>query len=251
MARSRLVSEPRVTSNPPSPLPSSFSIAAWFVLGLTLSACQATTAPQQVVPTSASTNSSPIETRRVDPLAEGTSFKTIHSDRFGFSLELPDAGSFEIKDQKEPWFTAFHPLTGSTVLVRSWREYEMMNRVSCEQRARLYRDLPTREHGTVIEDRRVDVPPDHDTMVEVRVREKPESPRFIGSMLAFGGWSRHCFAFVFATTDDDETIVAARLSTIVHATLERMKFDNGLTPKRTPPDLKTPLRLDPLAPTLP
>lgn len=250
MARSRLVSEPRVTPNSPSP-PASLHIAAWFVLGVVLGACQTPSTPYQVVPTSPSTNNTPLETKRIDALAEGASFKTVHSDRFGFSLDLPDAASFEIKDQKDPWFVAIHPQTGSTVLVRSWREYELMNRVSCEQRARLYRDLPGRELGTVIEDRRIDVPPEHDTMVEVRVHEKSESPRFIGSALAFGGWAHRCFAFVFATTDDDETIVAARLSTIVHGTLERMKFGNALTPKRTPPDLKTPVHLDPRGPMTP
>jgi len=63
-------------------------------------------------------------------------------------------------------------------------------------------------------------------------------------VLAFGGWAHQCFAFVFVTRDDDETTVAARLSTIVHGTLGHMKFDSNLVPKRTPPDLKTPLHLE-------
>lgn len=250
MARARLVSEPRVSSK----LPPLFSIplgAGWFVLSGVLGACQTTSAPPRVISTPPPRINAPVETKRIDALAEGASFKTVTSDRFGFSIELPDAGKFEIKDHKESWFSAAHTPTGSSLLMRTWREYETMNRVSCEQRARLYRDLPLREGGTVIDDRRIDVPHEHDTMVEVRVREKSASPRFTGSVLAFGGWVRHCFAFVFVTTDDDETIVAARLSTIVHGTLERTKFANELAPKRMPPDVKAPLRLDPVGPAPP
>jgi hypothetical protein len=96
----------------------------------------------------------------------------------------------------------------------------------------------------LLEERRVDVPPEHDTIVDVHMREQKQAPRFEGTVLAFGGWAHRCFAFVFVTGDDDKTKVAARLSTIVHGTLERMKFDSDLVPKRAPPDLKTPLRLE-------
>lgn len=119
-----------------------------------------------------------------------------------------------------------------------------MNRTSCEERARLHRTLPEREGRAVVEERRIDVPPGHDTIVDVRVREHPQTPKFEGTVLAFGGWAHGCFAFVFATRDDDETTVAARLSTVVHGTLEQMTFGNDLEPKRVPPDLRNPLRLD-------
>lgn len=231
-------------------LPSTFRFAAWFVLSIALGACQTTT-PSPVVHATPVPNNAPLEAKRIDALAEGTSFKTVRSARFDFSLALPDLESFEINDQTTSWFVAQHQPTGSSLLVRSWREYEHMNRVSCEERARLHRNLPEREKGTVIEDRRIDIPPEHDTMVEVRLREKADSPQFIGTVLAFGGWARHCFAFVFSTMGDDKKIVAARLSTMVSGTLEHIKFDSDLVPKRAPPDLKTPLRLDPRGSALP
>jgi len=250
MACARVAPEPRVISKLPSPHPN-FCLALWFVLTIALGACQTTTPPPPIVPTTSATKSGQSEAKRIDALAEGTSFKTVRSARFDFSLALPDIESFQINDQTTSWFVAQHQPTGSSVLVRSWREYELMNRVSCEERARLHRNLPERDKGTVIEDRRIDVPPEHDTMVEVRLREKSESPTFVGTVLAFGGWARHCFAFVFVTTGDDKKVVAARLSTMVTGTLEHLKFDSDLVPKRAPPDLKTPLRLDPRGPALP
>jgi hypothetical protein len=236
-----------VISKAPRPF-ALFSVVVWFVLSVGLGACQTTTpAPHAVAPVTQK-RAKPPESKRNDALAGGTAFKTFSSARFNLSLALPDNQAFKIEDQKTSWFVAEHTPTGSSVLVRSWREYELMNRVSCEERARLHKDLPGRERGTVIDDRRIDIPSQHDTMVEVRLREQTESPRYVGTVLAFGGWARHCFAFVFATTNDDKKIVIARLSTIVHGTLEHMKFDDPLVPQRAPPDLETPLHLDPRGP---
>jgi hypothetical protein len=183
---------------------------------------------------------------RIDAIASGSSFQTYASTRFDFSLQLPDGAAFRIDDRTDRWFVATHAPTSSTLLVRMWREYELMSRSTCEERARLYRTLPERSGNAIVEQKRIDVPPGHDTIVDVHVRERASTPRIEGTVLAFGGWARGCFAFVFATQDDDERTVAARLSTIVHGTLSRMTFKSDLVPKRTPPDLKTPLRLETL-----
>ena len=217
------------------------------VLGIVcvfLAACGARTTQSR--PVQPQPQSSPASTQRprIDALANGSSFQTYTSTRFDFSLPLPDGASFRIDDKTDRWFVATHLVTSSKLFVRTWREYELMNRTSCEERARLHRTFPERDRGVPIEERRVDVPPEHDTIVDVRVHELPGSPRFEGTVLAFGGWAHKCFGFVFVTRDDDETTVAARLSTIVRGSLERMKFESDLVPKRTPPDLKTPLRLE-------
>lgn len=181
---------------------------------------------------------------RFEPFGDGTSFQTITSTRFDFSIPLPDGASFRIDDRTDRWLVATHSETSSTLLVRAWREYELMNRRTCEQQARLYRTLPERVGDVVVEEKRIDAPPDHDTIVDVRIRERAEAPRVEGTVLAFGGWAHRCFAFVFVTRHDDKAAVAARLSTIVHGTLLRMKFQSDLVPRRTPPDLETPLRLE-------
>jgi len=210
-----------------------------------LAACEAgkTRRPHVHVAPPAATSST--KTQSIDAISKGLSFQSYTSTRFDFTLALPDGASFRVDDKTDRWFVATHSSTASTLLVRTWREYEIMNRASCEERARLHRTLPERDRGMRIEERRVDVPPEHDTIVDVRVREVAGSPRFEGTVIGFGGWARRCFAFVFVTKDDDETTVTGRLSTIVQGTLERMKFDSDLVPKRTPPDLKTPLRLGP------
>lgn len=193
------------------------------------------------VPTPAKTVAAPPP----DRLSDDSSFQTIVSTRFDFALPLPDSSSFQIDDVHERWFVATHQPSGSTLLIRKWREYDIVDRRVCEERARLHRTLPERDRAAPIEERRIDVPPGHDTIVDVRVREQARAPRYEGQVLAFGGWAHQCFAFVFVTKDDDETTVADRLSTIVHGSLEHLKFQSDLDPKRTPPDLKTPLRLDP------
>jgi len=207
-------------------------------------ACGVAKAPQRPVQTHLHSRTSSASTPHAEVIGEGSSFQTYASARFHFLLPLADGASFHVDDQTDRWFVATHSATTSTLLVRAWREYEIMNRDSCEARARLYRALPERDRGVRIEQRRIDVPPEHDTIVDVRVVEHEKAPRFEGTVLAFGGWAHGCFAFVFVTRGDDETTVAARLSTIVHGSLERMKFDSDLVPKRTPPDLKTPLRLE-------
>lgn len=217
---------------------------ALLVVCVAMTACGAP--PSKPQPTPTPTPSKPVETPPPDPLADSSSFKTIVSTRFDFSLPLPDSSSFRIEDKVDRWFVATHQPTTSTLLIRKWREYDIVDRKVCEERARLHRTLPEVDRAVPIEERRVDVPPGHDTIVDVRVREQAQAPRYEGTVIAFGGWAHQCFAFVFVTKDDDETTVAARLSTIVHGSLEHMKFNSDLDPKRTPPDLKTPLRLEPV-----
>ncbi len=209
-----------------------------------LGACGAAEHPPRKTPTpspSTTTKTSPPR----DTLAIGSSFKTYASPRFHFSLPLPDRSSFRIEDDTDRWFVATHQPTASTMLIRTWREYGIMDRASCEHQARLYRVLPEQDQGVRIDERRIDVPPEHDTMVRVYVRERKETPHFEGTVLAFGGWAHRCFAFVFATGDDNEATVAERLSNIVHGSLEHMTFRDDLAPRRAPPDLKTPVRLEP------
>mgnify|MGYP000744704942 CR=1 FL=1 len=205
-------------------------------------------APPDHPRTAASSPPSPTKTSSAravdDPLAMGSSFKTYTSTRFHFTLPLPDSASFRVEDKTDRWFVATHEPTTSTMLVRVWREYGMMNRTSCEEQARLYRVLPEVDRGVRIDERRIDVPAEHDTVVHVHVQERKGAPHFEGTVLAFGGLAHRCFAFVFVTTDDSEATVAERLSNIVHGSLERMTFQDDLAPQRKPLDLKSPVRLD-------
>jgi len=168
----------------------------------------------------------------VDPIASGASFTTIASARFDLSLPLPGGASFRVDDRSERWFVATHSSTNSTLLVRTWREDAVVNRERCEARARTWRALPEREGSRLIESRRVAVPEDHDTVAEVRLG--PRAPVVTGFVLAFGGWAKRCFAYVFVTKDEDPRVVTDRLATMMDGSLARTKVRSELVAPREP-----------------
>ncbi|MBK9262593.1 MAG: hypothetical protein IPM54_22660 [Polyangiaceae bacterium] len=233
-----------MTPAPSAPPRATIPSAVVALVCTTLVACEPAKAPPRPLETTPRTATPrATESPTIDAVGLGSSFQTYASTRFNFSLPLPDGASFRIDDHTDRWLVATHASASSTLLVRVWREYEMMSRGACEDRARLYRTLPERMGDVFVEQKRIDVPPGHDTIVDVYVRERGETPRIEGTVLAFGGWARRCFAFVYVTRDDDEHAVAARLSTIVHGTLLRMTFGTSVVPKQKPPELESRERL--------
>lgn len=175
---------------------------------------------------------------RADPIAGAASksFEVKRSVRFDLAIPLPDGAHFEVDDRAERWFVATHPKTSSTLLVRTWREDDIGGRTRCEARARSWRALPEREGTRLIEARRIAVPPEHDTVAEVRIRPRTKTNPTEGIVLAFGGWAKKCFAYVFTTQDGDDRIVAARLATIVDGSLARLREESHLVVPRVPVD---------------
>ncbi len=165
-----------------------------------------------------------------DPIAAATSFTTFTSARFNLAVPIPDGASFRVDDRTERWLVATHEATSSLLLVRTWREDAVVNRARCEERARTWRDLPVRASSRLLEARRVPVPADHDTVAEVRLglgRSPAE-----GFVLAFGGWAKRCFAYVFVTRDADPRVVTARLATLMDGSLARIRIESELAPVR-------------------
>ncbi|HVK70784.1 MAG TPA: hypothetical protein VM694_40290, partial [Polyangium sp.] len=181
-----------------------------------------------------------------DALAAASSFTTFTSARFDLSLPLPDGAAFRVDDRTERWLVARHDTTSSLLLVRTWREDEVGNRARCEARARTWRDLPSREGGRLVSASRLAAPPDHDTLVEVLLgpRATNGGPTD-GFVLAFGGWAKRCFAYVFATRGANERVVMERLAVMVDGSLRRMHFQSELVPTR-PPRERGSTRGDPL-----
>jgi len=149
-------------------------------------------------------------------------------------VPLPDGASFEVDDERERWLVATHGKTASKLLVRVWREDDIGGRERCEARATVWKDLPAREGTKLVEARRLAVPPDHDTIAEVRVRPRDPSHPIEGYVLAFGGWAKKCFAYVFTTSASDERVVASRLATITDGSLARLRVESELAPGRLP-----------------
>jgi hypothetical protein len=155
------------------------------------------------------------------------------SARFDLLLPLPDRAGWRIEDRKEPWLVAVHAASSTSLLVRVFRYEGRADRAACEQRARLFRDLPPREGSTFIERRRIDVPTGFDTLVELGVADTPPGASVEGFALAFGGWARRCFAFVATTRAagaEAQRVVAARLAAVVEISLRGLKLENELEP---------------------
>lgn len=156
------------------------------------------------------------------------------SRRFGARIPLPDGHAWKIDDHGGPWLSAAHPPSGSALLLRTWREDDVVNRQRCEERARLWRKLPERSGAEIVETRPVNVPPDYDTVVEVGVSPSP-GPKGAGSIdafaMAFGARVRRCFAFVFTTSASGagaEAAVGERLGAMVQGSLEKIEVESDL-----------------------
>lgn len=161
------------------------------------------------------------------------------SKRFGVRVPLPDGRGWRIDDHAENWLVATHALSGSTLLVRAWREDAVTNRQRCEDKARLWRKLPERGRAEIVTRKAVKVPPDFDTVVEVGVVPSPgratgHDAAIDAFAMAFGGWAHRCFAYVFTTSargQAAEEVVGERLGTMVQGSLEKLVFESDLEPQ--------------------
>ncbi len=133
---------------------------------------------------------------------------------------------------------ATHGDSSSTVLVRVWREGDVVNRGRCEERARSWRALPEREGAEIVERRALGLPEDFDTVVEVGlIPPPPRAPAgtpLQGFVMAFGGWAHRCFAYVFTTSASGvgaEQAVGERLALMMEGSLPKIVFESALEPK--------------------
>jgi len=152
------------------------------------------------------------------------------SKRFGVRLRLPRAQGWKIDDSTGNWLVASQRDEGSTLLVRVWNSENRMSRDKCEAQAREFRSLPSREGAELVDQRRIDVPGGFDTHVDVGLVAK-EGGELFGFALAFGGWKRRCFAYVYATRavgPSADALVGDRLAEIVEGSLLPLRLDSDL-----------------------
>jgi hypothetical protein len=155
------------------------------------------------------------------------------SRRFHLLIPLPDGKAWRIDDHTSQWLSATHPASQSELLVRVWRDADRMNRTRCEAQARLWRPLPERAGTDIVATRRVNVPPEHDTTVEVGVSAEQPGKPLHGFAMAFGGWSHGCFAYVYttrATGDSVARVLSERLAAMVDGSLSKIVVASDLEP---------------------
>jgi hypothetical protein len=199
-----------------------------FVLAAALLACEP---PPAAPPRPPATAAPAPPARGGGPLGE------YRSERFDLRFPLPDARGWRVSDGAGPWLVALHAASSTSLLVRAWREDGRASRAACEARARLWRDLPRRDGSLLVDQRRLDVPAGFDTVAEIGVAEAASDARahapVEGFVLAFGGYSRRCFAFVATTRaagPGAERLVALRLATVVEVSLGGVKLESELAP---------------------
>lgn len=174
-------------------------------------------------------------------LASG-SFGEYQSDRFDLRLPLPDAPRFQISDDaRSPWLIAEHRAAQSTLYVRVWHSNEMANRTLCETQARIWKDFPERKHSDIFDERRLYIPAGFDTVASMGILVLPSNPKKIeragditGFIMAFGGWARRCFAYVFTTKASGkqaERLIATRLATMFELSLQNIKLQKETDPE--------------------
>lgn len=109
------------------------------------------------------------------------------------------------------------------------------------------RALPEREGAAIVDKRRVDLPSGFDTIVEVGLLPTDPGKPITGYVLAFGGWSKKCFAYALTTSAKGpgaEQAVGDRLALFMERSFLRMRFASDLTPvvpREKPPVGPSPL----------
>jgi hypothetical protein len=161
-----------------------------------------------------------------------------HSKRLAVSVPLPDGHAWNIDDHTQPELVATHPPTHSKVIIAVFRATELVGRVQCEALTRARNLVPTGDLRT-LEDGSATIYQTFDTRVWVAVRPGggPEQS-LVGYVLAFGGFLRKCFAFIFSTQVDsasDEPVLSSRLAFARARILGGLELDSfGAIPRDTP-----------------
>ena len=156
------------------------------------------------------------------------------SRRLALSLPLPDGRAWRIDDHSDPSLVATHAPTRSRLVVSVFSADQLVGRAQCEELARGRKLVPDEEPRALrtVEDEVAITQATFDTRVEVTLRPGAGPDRSLGGrVMAFGGFLRKCYAFVYSTEVDDasdEAVLSSRLAFVrarVLGGLELEPFD--------------------------
>ncbi|MBM4375983.1 MAG: hypothetical protein FJ095_12935 [Deltaproteobacteria bacterium] len=194
------------------------------------------TSSQPSTPIDAATATAPSR----DPFREaGLGFERIALRRLRLSLEVPDPKGWRPVRGPSRFVRLEHSATTSSLVVRVWLEVNRMTPKSCEESARLFRELPKGGELLAREPRLV---AGFDSEVRVGVRPIGVAPATSveGYVTAFGARGRACLAFAFVTRaegSDARRIVEDRLALFDERTLAGLRpegFDEDALRESTP-----------------
>jgi hypothetical protein len=142
------------------------------------------------------------------------------SHRLALSLPLPDGAAWRIDDHSRPELIATHGPTRSRLVLAVFPADELVGRGRCEELARAQNLVPVAapRERRILEDEVAITQETFDTRVEVTLEPGTGADRsLVGSVMAFGGFLRKCYAFVYSTQVDDatdEAVLSSRLALV-------------------------------------
>lgn len=159
-----------------------------------------------------------------------------HSLRFKLSVPLPDGRAWKIDDHRERELVATHAPSRSTLTLYSFAEPELMNRQSCEARARENGLVTLHDPRTVADETAVG-PEAYDTRIWIALEAgaSSESP-MTGHAFLFGAYVRKCLFVHYATSvpsGRDEPLLTSRLATVRLLVLSGIRMEPFDEPART------------------
>jgi len=139
------------------------------------------------------------------------------SHRLALSLPLPDGRAWRIDDHSRPEVVATHAATRSRLVVAVFSANQLVGRTQCEDLARARKLVPEDDGAAhTVEDEAAITQGTFDTRIEVTLQPGSGPDRSLGGrVMAFGGFLRKCFAFVYSTDVDaiaDEAVLSSRLA---------------------------------------
>ena len=170
-----------------------------------------------------------LPTRAFPSQAGGAAYKWVLSQRLGLRFALPDRPGWVLRRVRSRFLLFDHAASSSHLAIALWTGDGNMNQARCEERARLYRDLPKRSQN--LSTTRLERPGTFNTRSDVGVESRDDGS-IRGTLLAIGASGRRCFVFAFETEDVGEAAeeqVAARLATMHSLTLEKMQLRGAAT----------------------
>jgi hypothetical protein len=176
--------------------------------------------------------------RAVDPAPAAAPPASAHDDATGslpryrskrlrLSLPLPDGRAWRIDDHSQPELVATHAASQSRVVVAVFGAGELVGRAQCEALARSRNLVPTGDLRP-LEDENTFTQGTFDTRIAVAL--EPEGPDGVlrGHVMAFGGFLRKCYAFVYSTevaSSSDASTLASRLALARSRVLGGLELD--------------------------
>lgn len=157
----------------------------------------------------------------------GSEFRTVVLRAVPARVSLPDPSSW--RAAREGSFVVLEQrATSSIIVLRSWKAARLVRPSECEAEARLLRPaLPRVDPATLVDNRKIDAPRNHDVHLAVAVEEAPDrSVR--GVALAVGAAVGRCYLASYETRAEGPSAperVADRLATMVPGFIETVDVE--------------------------